>query len=362
MSTFLFTGFPGSLAREVVPRILGRARDTTAACVVRPPSAVRAARLVEEWELAERSLRGRIRLLEGDVTRPGLGLPEPESALRTVSMIFHLAGVAHPGTDREQAVRVNVGGTRHALEAANLCPTLERFHHLSTCFVSGRFAGLFGEEDLNRGQRFRNAWEESRFLAEAEVRRAAAGGLPTTIYRTGVLVGDAATGETAEYGGIYWLLRWILRQPRVAVVPVPPEPERVRLPLAPRDFVADALTHLSGLPQSRGRCYALADPDPPSLPELLAALGRAAGRRVRALSIPLRVARGLLERVPGAEWVAGAPAAAVGYLDHPGYYATTNARADLEASGIRPPPVQAYAAALVSFYREHRQVPWERAP
>ena len=41
-------------------------------------------------------------------------------------------------------------------------------------------------------------------------------GLPATIYRPAIVVGDSTTGETQKYDGPYVILRWLLRQPRVA--------------------------------------------------------------------------------------------------------------------------------------------------
>jgi thioester reductase-like protein len=68
-----------------------------------------------------------------------------------------------------------------------------RVHYVSTCYVSGRWQGLFDETDLARHpqQSFNNFYEETKFLAEVEVqRRMRDDKLPVTIYRPAVVVGD----------------------------------------------------------------------------------------------------------------------------------------------------------------------------
>ena len=55
------------------------------------------------------------------------------------------------------------------MELARRCKALDRLHYVSTCYVSGRYVGIFGEEDLDKGQTFNNYYEETKYLAEVEV-------------------------------------------------------------------------------------------------------------------------------------------------------------------------------------------------
>ena len=45
---------------------------------------------------------------------------------------------------------------------------------MSTCYVSGRYDGVFAEDDLDVGQAFRNHYEATKFEAEMLVRKAMA--------------------------------------------------------------------------------------------------------------------------------------------------------------------------------------------
>jgi nucleoside-diphosphate-sugar epimerase len=352
MPIAFFTGFPGFLGSELLPRLLSRAPDTTAVCLVQPRFASLARQRAEQLIAAQPSLGGRIRLVEGDITHPDLGLGDAGELKRETAEIFHLAAVYDLSVSRDLGMRVNVQGTRHVLRFATECPGLRRLHYASTCYVSGRTPGIFSEDDLDRGQQFNNFYEETKFLAEVEVRAGMSSGLPATIYRPSIVVGDSATGATQKYDGPYYVLRWILRQPRVAFVPVVGDPQ-TRVNVVPRDFTVAAIAHLSGLPRSVGKVYALADPDPLRVGEMLEELARAAGRRLVRLRLPLGLAKGALAYVPGVYRLMGIPASAVDYFAHPTLYDTQRAQQDLAGSGIEAPPFRSYVDRLVAFVRQH---------
>lgn len=90
-------------------------------------------------------------------------------------------------------MRVNIKGTGNFLVALERCPQLTWLHYFSTCYVSGRYAGPFGEDDLDVGAPFNSDCEETKHLAEADVRRRMEAGLPATIYRPAIVVGDSRT-------------------------------------------------------------------------------------------------------------------------------------------------------------------------
>jgi len=148
--------------------------------------------------------------------------------------IYHLAAIYDLGVRREFAMRVNVEGTRNMLEFACHCRGLRRFQYVSTCYVSGTHAGEFSETDLERGQRFHNFYEETKYLAEVDVQKRMREGLPVTIYRPAIVVGDSKTGNTQKYDGPYSVIRFLLRQPRLAVLPKMGDPDRTEVNLVRR--------------------------------------------------------------------------------------------------------------------------------
>jgi len=360
MTTIFLTGFPGFLGSALVERLLQRyPADVTVTCLVQSkyrPDAEARARAILSGRPGE---AGRIRLVDGDITVPDLGLGEGYAALQEeTAEIFHLAAVYDLAVARDLAMRVNVDGTHNVLSFARRCPRLQRFQYVSTCYVSGRHPGVFREEDLSVSQSFNNWYEETKYLAEVEVQAARGEGMPVTIYRPSIVTGDSRTGETQKYDGPYYFIRWILRQPeQIAFLPMVPNPERTRVNVVPRDYVIDAIAYLSGLERSAGKVYHLCDPNPLTVAEMTALLGRATGRRLVRVPLPKSVAKSSLEYLPGLEAFMGIEPESVEYFVLPTRYSCENALADLEGSGISCPPFADYVDNLIAFVRKHPEIP-----
>ncbi len=348
--TVLMTGFPGFLGSALLPGILKRT-DSSATCLVQPKFGMLAQRRADELSSAYSFLQGRIQLVEGDITQPGLGLASDVFA--DVTEAWHLAAAYDLTVPRDVAVRVNVDGTRNVLEALERCPKLTRLHYFSTCYVSGRYAGAFGEDDLQVGAPFNNYYEETKNLAEADVRWRMSAGMPATIYRPSIVAGDSRTGETQKFDGPYFILQWLLRQPRRAILPMAGDPTATRVNVVPRDFVIDAVEYLSGLSVSEGRTYHLADPHPLTVDEMADVLAQSTGRELIKVPLPRKVAKASLAHVPGLYRWMRIPPELVDYFTHPTFYLTDHCRADLAGSGIEAPAFRSYVDRLVGYMRSH---------
>lgn len=348
------TGFPGFLGSALLPRLLARGPEVRAWCLVQPQHVELARQRLEELGRAHPHTRDRVEVLTGDLTAPDLGLDATAlSAVRTASEVWHLAAVYDLAVGADVARRVNVEGTGRVLELCRSIPGLRRLHYVSTCYVSGRYDGEFGEDDLDVGQELRNHYEETKLEAEVAVRKAMADGLPVTVYRPGIVVGDSSTGETQKYDGPYFLAQFLRRQPRLAVVPALGDVDRVRVCLVPRDFVVDAMDRLSAMDASLGQTYALTDPNPPTVRELVDAFAARLGRRVLWVRLPVGLTRGLVAGVPGMERLLGLPAEALEYFASPTTYATTHTDTDLAGTGVACPPFASYVDRLLDYMLEH---------
>jgi thioester reductase-like protein len=353
VNTLLMTGFPGFLGSALLPRLLARRDDTRAVCLVQSRHLALARDRVRELAESHPDTAGRVELVDGDITAPTLGLRGRPKWLDDVTEVWHLAAVYDLAVPEEVARRVNVVGTAHVLHLCASLPRLGRLHYVSTCYVSGRYEGEFPEDGLDEGQTFRNHYESTKFEAEMLVRKAMADGLPTTIYRPGIVVGDSRTGETQKYDGPYFLATFLRRQLPLAVVPAVGDADEVRVCLVPRDFVVEAMDELSVLEESAGRTYALTDPRPPTVRHLVDTFARHLGKRVLWVPLPLRPTRFLVESVPGMERLMGLPAEALDYFASPTTYSTTNTTTDLAGSGLECPDFDGYAGRLLDFMREH---------
>jgi thioester reductase-like protein len=225
------------------------------------------------WEREIGKSLSRPALLEGDIREAGLGLSAPDRrwvARHCASVLHNAASVTFVGKDRGgEPWRSNCHGTAQVLE---FCRTarLRELHYVSTAYVCGKRTDTVRENELERGQQFRNAYEESKFEAE-KLLRSAAFVDPPTIYRPAVLIGDSQTGFTAMYHGIYLYMQFLASL--VRVLPRDADgrihcPVRLNLSgherhnLVPVDWVAAVIAQIFRHKEKHGRCYQLTSPQP----------------------------------------------------------------------------------------------------
>lgn len=353
MKSVLITGFPGFLGSSLLPRILARRPDRNAVCLVQ-----------ERWrDVAEKrlqaliddnsDLQGRVQLIDGDITETGLGIPDEVAA--DINEVFHLAAVYDLSVPEEVARRVNVDGTQNVIDFCQERGDFLRLQYVSTCYVSGRYEGTFYEDDLDVGQKLQNFYESTKFEAEGLVREAMSSGLPASIYRPGVVVGDSNTGDTQKFDGPYFLANLMKMQPKVAVVPRVADPDEIVFSMVPRDFVVSGIDALSTADVAVGKTYALTDPNAPTVRHLVATFAKLLHRRVTLVPVPLPVLKPVVQ-IPGVETVIGVPAESLDYFAFPTKYDTTNATTDLAELGIRCPSFDEYAPNLIRFFLEHPDI------
>jgi thioester reductase-like protein len=342
----LITGFTGFLGRRLVARLLATRPQLRLVALVRAASMARAQQAVAALGAADR-----VELVSGDLAADGLALQAPAALARRVVEIFHLAALYDLACSAAAATAANVDGTRHLLAFAASCPRLRRLHYVSTCYVAGTHAGHFGEGDLDVGQGFLNHYDQTKFAAEKLVRDYRGQG-GVTVYRPAIVVGDATHGDFDKADGPYLVMEAMQRLPspgvfaRIGSGTAP-------VNLVPVDFVVSCLAYLSGLPDTAGGCYHLADPRPMT------------AAQIQRRTMALLHRRFLLVPLP-ASWVAaclrwrflsrliGLPAEVVPYFDYRAEFDTSRCQAALAASGIRCPQLADYLPVLVRAWQARR--------
>jgi thioester reductase-like protein len=358
MPTVVLTGFPGFLASAFLPNLLSRLdAATSVTCLVQSHYRPLAERRAAEISASNPAWKGRVRLVEGDITKSGLGLADEASQLRPETReVYHFAALYDLALPRPLGMKINVEGTVNVLDFISGCSRFQRLHYISTCYVSGRHPGNFTENDLVVGQRFNNFYEETKYLAEVEVQNRMKQGLAATIYRPAIVVGDSRTGATQKYDGPYGALYWILHCPRIAPMVTVGSPRRIHVNLVPRDFVVSAISRLSALDATGGRVYQLCDPDPSTVDELYGIFGEATGRRLVRFPVPAALAKGAFRYIPGVRRATHISPESIDYFTHPTEYTCDNTLRDLAGTGISCPPFRDYAPVLVRFMREHPEI------
>jgi nucleoside-diphosphate-sugar epimerase len=348
--TIFLTGFPGFIASRLIKRLA--AEGARLILLVHPVMLAVAAQQLTQMAAEIGVDANNFRVVEGDITKPdlGLSLSELELARQETTTVFHLAAIYDLAVASDVAAHVNVEGTLNVNLFAKSIKNLRRYHYVSTCYVAGRREGLIMESELHHDTGFRNHYEETKYLAELEV-NALKAELPITIHRPAVVCGDSITGETAKYDGIYYLIHY-LRRWRRGLTLLNIGNRDVRLNMVPIDFVIDALVVLARDDRAIGATVQLADPEPLTTQQLFDEISRVIAGRDSLTTVPARIVYPVL-MLPFAPRITGLPHSAVPYFFLEQTYDTTRARELLEPHGIRCPRFPDYVGALVNFVAEH---------
>ena len=337
--TVLLTGATGFLGMEVLVRLLEQ-DGTEVRALVRARDDAHARERLEAvlrtlWRDPS-AVRDRVRAVPGNLTAPDLGLREQDrrALLRDVDAVLHCAASISFTLPLETARAVNVEGTRGVIALARELDGLRQFVHVSTAYVSGLYGGRFTEDDLDRGQAFRNTYEQTKW--EAEHVLAEASDLAPVVARPSIVVGESDSGWTPAFNVVYWPLRAFSRGLFESV----PARMDTHVDVVPVDFVADALIHLLDDPAASGVHNLVAGERAPHAGELMETACRFFGREPPPVVDP-GGSLGAHADEHGAVYLP--------YFDMDVVFDDTRARAALDPAGIRVPRLFDYFARLMDY-------------
>jgi thioester reductase-like protein len=301
--------------------------------------------------------RPRVHAVAADMTALGLGLSEAERRrlAERVTRIVHSAASVSFSLPLAEARAINTEGTRRMLELAELVQAhggLECYAHVSTAFVAGNHPGSFAECDHDVGQDFHNSYEQSKFEAEELIR--SHDGLPYTILRPSIVVGDRNNGWTSAFNVLYWPLRAFGRGLFTAVPAIPSAPVDV----VSIDYVADAAYQLCETNCGDRTTYHLtAGEHASTIAELAGLASRYFRRPVPQVVPPAEFATMTLGAAERKALEAGSEY--FPYFCMEGKFDDRETRKRLEPHGITTAPLRDYVDRLLDFATRAR---WGKRP
>lgn len=351
MSKLFVTGFPGFIGSRLLRELFRKDEKLEVIALVQQKflhtaETVRG-RLYDEIP----SIASRLQFVFGDITLDNLGIEDKTLPVDEITAIFHLAAAYDLAIPRSKGMLINVEGTRNVLDFAKKCGSLSRFDYVSTAYVSGTCRGAFSETDFNLGQRFKNFYEETKFLAEKLVRDAKE--IPSVIYRPGIVVGDSTTGETVKYDGPYYALQAMstLRNhfpfPKIGS-------GKTKVNLVPIDFVVSAMATLFSDEESIGRTFHLTDPSPLSVMELQRLFADGLGKRFTSYPLTPGMARAAM-KLGVVRSIYRMPPPLIDYFSHDVRYESASTTAFLQRHKISCPKFTEYWPNLLKFYVTHKE-------
>lgn len=207
-----------------------------------------------DWNLTDQ----KIIVMNGDITKGFLGLPEPDYQMlrQKVDTVIHSAAlVKHYGDDQEFQ-RVNVLGVHNILKFSKN----KYLTHISTISVAGDYTDQkrqdlrFDETSLDMGQKFDdNYYVQTKYEAEKVVLEQMRDGMDGTIIRVGNLTGRYSDGvfqPNIYENKFYQILKSIIE-----VGFVPDSMAETKIELTPVDLCAKAIVKLIMMEESAGNTF-----------------------------------------------------------------------------------------------------------
>tara|TARA_B100001093_G_scaffold479726_1_gene508961 strand:- start:1318 stop:2409 length:1092 start_codon:yes stop_codon:yes gene_type:complete len=338
----MVTGFPRLLSKGLARKALNTRPRRTVVLLVSHT----ARDATQEWIEALKSADQRyLKVVNGTPGSVDAGLSgrEIKALQANLTHIFH-ADVEPTGPHGDPNVYLE--NLNRLIMLSRSCTRFQRFCFFSTAFISGDRSGLVAAEELEMGQSLRTSFE--RYMMKAEgIIRASMPRLPMTVFRPSSMIGHSQTGDAHGLTeGPSYLLSLMLRMPTEIPVFLPGSGV-VPFNIVPIDYVVDAAWVLAYEPAASGRTFHLTDPNPVSAKqafELLADIANRPAPRFGTLIAGFArrvVAQTRLGRLmPFARVV-------VGDLTQHVTYDCSGALELLAPTGVRCPPFDAYADALV---------------
>lgn len=211
--TVLLTGGTGFLGSHIAAEMIKRGYPLWVIC--RPNQHLtgreRFNRILD-WLGVKPHDPSRVRVLEGFLDRPNLGLDQnqEDEILDHVDEIIHCASnTSFAERKRPEVEKANITGLRNVLDLAEKSRCCF-FHHLSTAYVAGKREGVCREDLMETGT-FTNAYEESKYRGERMVaEQCPREGIRWAIYRPSIVYGDSRTGKSLSFRALYYPVRTVL--------------------------------------------------------------------------------------------------------------------------------------------------------
>lgn len=253
MRKYFLTGATGTVGSAILER-LAATPGVKVVLLIRAESE-RALQARFESLTSGMSVEASLTPVLGDITLPAFGLSD-EELLRVRSAltnVIHSAASVRMNLPVEAARAAAVTSARSIFDLARASlgqsgPAKVEF--LSTVGVNGTRSAPLPEGPICESRQFHNTYEEAKAEAELVAIEALRSGIPVTIHRPSMIVGDSRTGRIAHFQIFYYICEFLSGRRTCGVLP---SLGGTKLDVVPVDFVVDAILATSEQPSMAGR-------------------------------------------------------------------------------------------------------------
>lgn len=264
MSIYFLTGGTGAVGSAIVPLLLAEP-DTEVRLLLRADSDAALAQRLEDlmgfWGWTDfHDKRVRIKAYRGDAALANFSLHDAQYAelVSECTHVIHCAGSVRMNLSIEDARRSAVGSAQETVNFARRLAAggrLRKFEYVSTVGVAGKRPGALPEIWMDEPRAFHNTYEEAKAEAEEIVRSAIASeGLPVTVHRPSMVIGDSRDGRIIHFQIFYFICEFLSGRKTLGLYP---DFGEVRLDVIPVDWVAEAIVASSLDPETAGGIFHL---------------------------------------------------------------------------------------------------------
>ncbi len=364
---YFVTGATGFIGRFVVERLLQR-ENATVYVLIRDASKSKYEVLLKELGATKKQLVP----VWGDITQPGLTDTATQKKLKgKIDHVFHLAAVYDLNMDDATGDRINNEGTRNLVDFTNTLGGKVSLQHVSSVAVAGgEWVGTFNEEMFDEGQDTSHPYFRTKFQSEQIVREECK--VPWRVYRPGAVVGHSETGEMDKIDGPYYFFP-LIKQIRNKVPKWLPllGIDGGNIPVAPVDFVADAMVEIAHQDGHDGKAFHLVQKPQDSVGRIIeilfdAAHGPGFAKKFHVPQLPQIVEDGLSQTAKVLPMEAakrqmsraiGIPVSAMGYIRNQATFDDRQTKAALKDTDIKCPQLKDYAEKLWEYWETNMDYP-----
>jgi thioester reductase-like protein len=308
----------------------------------------------------------RVTAIRGDIKLPLFGMSQDQyqRLVAVCTHVIHSAGLVRMNLPIEEARDSAVGAAKNVISFARALKQsgqLQKVEFVSTVGVGGRLKEVV-EDWITTPRGFHNTYEQAKAEAEVLVQDAVGEGLPITVHRPSMVLGDSVTGRTISFQVFYYLCEFLTGSRSRGLLP---SFGSTKLDTIPVDYVAKAMIWSSGQKQTIGKIMHLCSGPGAAIPigdlqRLVVAMFRKKGIALpKTRIIPRALFRGML--VPlgmlAPEKIRASIKTAPIFLDYLASEQMFHNEATgklLGPEGITVPSTSAYLEKVLNYYLDRR--------
>ena len=231
-------------------------------------------------QLSTPNIHSNVKCLKGDVTHLEVLTLEGEERSRildSIDVVVHAAALYDLSANYADCFIQNVVGTQNILHLLKSIKNLKSFYYISTIAVGEPDLFYLDENQLPKREKFKDAYSETKYIAEQFVRDNINNHYVTRIIRPGIIIGDSVTFEMEKIDGPYYFLEAFKKYSHLLkftpIIPLSFNP-RSKIPIIPVDHCAHYIKLLIERDNYKNRLktYHLISSETPNLIEFLSDL------------------------------------------------------------------------------------------